>query len=145
MERVTKIQEALALIAEAEERTKRAREILEREVGAPAAGVWVGGLILAEVYREGGSVTRARLHEIAKMYGMDNRGLGGFFTGRGSLQALDDVDRVMLTPEGVKAARSYLNRPGTPYKAAEPNYARAAEASFAEDWDSPEDSVYDDA
>ncbi len=138
------LREALALLSEAETRTKRAREILEKELGASAENVWVGGLILADVLREGGSVSKGRLHEIAKKYGMDNRGLGGFFTGKGSLQAIPEMDRVMLTPEGVKTARSYM-QPSSDYRQTEPELARAAEPSFAEDWNSPEDSVYDDA
>ncbi len=142
---MTRLQEALTLIAEAEDRTRQARAILEKEVGAPTGDVWIGGLILAEVFQEGGSVSRARLHEIAKKYGMDNRGLGGFFTGKGSLQAIDEVERVVLTPQGIKTARSYLNKVETAYAAPEPEFARAAEPSFAEDWNSPEDSVYDDA
>lgn len=36
------------------------------------------------IQQSGGSVTREQLHDIAKNVGMDNRGLGGFFTGKES-------------------------------------------------------------
>jgi hypothetical protein len=138
---MTKLDEVLALISEAEDRMKRARELVQQEAGLPSRNVWAGGLILAEVYREGGSVTRSRLHEIAQEYGMDNRGLGGFFTGRGSLQAIDELDRVRLTDEGVRTARAYLKKSGHPE--AEPNFARVSESSLSDEWNSAEDAVYD--
>jgi hypothetical protein len=136
------LSEALALITEAEDRVKRARELLQRETSATEVqGVWPGGLLLAEILREGGSVSRERLYELAEKYGFDRRGLGGFYTGKGSLQMLDEMDRVMLTPEGVKTARRYLKR--SPYESQEPQLARLAEPSFAEDWSSEADSLYD--
>jgi len=139
---MTKLQEALALVAEAEQRLHHAKEILEQELSVSTEPQWAGGLILADILREGGSVTRERLYGLARKHGMDRRGLGGFFTGRGSLQAIPEMNRVMLTPEGVKTARRYLEQE-SPYEAAEPSFHRIAEASFAEDWASDEDAAYD--
>jgi hypothetical protein len=77
---------------------------------------------------------------------MDRRGLGGFFrqSGRTSLYALP-TDRIVLTPYGADQARRCLERGSNIVYDDEPTiaYARVAEKSFAEDWDSDEDSVYD--
>ncbi|HEU4759805.1 MAG TPA: hypothetical protein VFT91_07465, partial [Dehalococcoidia bacterium] len=118
--------------------------LVQREIRTSPGEQWAGGLILADILREGGFVTRERLYEIAKKYGMDRRGLGGFFTGKGSLQAIPEMNRVMLTQEGVKTARRYLEQEaGAALEEQEATLARVAEPSFAEDWDSVEDSVYD--
>jgi len=135
------VQEALVLLAEAEEKVRRAREMVEKELPSADQQEWVGGLILAEVLRDGGSVERDRLHRIAAKYGMDNRGLGGFFTGKGSLHSVADTDLVMLTPDGAKTAVRYLKKLRPEDEAS--SLAKMAERSFAEDWDSDEDSVYD--
>jgi len=137
-----KTSEVTTLLREAEERLVRARQLLSVGGDEDVPSVSVGGLILAEVLEEGGFVERERLHEIARLHGMDIRGLGGFFTGRGSLQMVPETDRVMLTPEGVKTARRYLRKSGKPY-VSEPNLARAAEPSFAKDWDNDVDAAYD--
>lgn len=141
---MSSLAEAVSLITEVEERIGRVREILQREAGAPVAGgPWPGGLLLAEILEEGGSVTREQLYELATKYGFDKRGLGGFYTGKGSLQMIEEKNRVMLTPEGVKTARKYLQQ-SRPYEAGEPSLARAADASFAADWNSDQDAIYDD-
>lgn len=142
----TATQEAVQLIAEAEERLQQAKAILQNgHDRAPAEG-WPGERILAEVLAEGGSVTRERLYQLAAKHGMDRRGLGGFFraSGKGSLYEVPGMDRIILTPSGIEVARRLLeSREGLTYEPAEPSFARVAEPSFAEDWGSEEDSVYD--
>lgn len=138
--------DALQLVTEAEERIRRAKEILLKETQSASSAPWAGGLLLADILREGGYVQKERLYELAEKYGFDKRGLGGFYTGKGSLQMINELDRVMLTPEGVKTARRYLNRGDADqrqYETAEPMLAKVAEPSFAEDWDSEEDAAYD--
>lgn len=139
-------QEAVRLINEAEERLRRARSLLENGHDRSKEEGWPGERILAEVLAEGGSVTRARLYELAAKYGMDRRGLGGFFraSGKGSLYEVPGMDRIILTPSGTEVARRVLeSREGFTYEPSKPSFARVAEPSFAEDWESDEDSVYD--
>lgn len=139
-------QEAVRLIEEAEERLKQAREILQPGAGQEGEPYWVGGRILAEILAEGGSVTRERLYQLAAKYGMDRRGLGGFFraSGKGSLYEVRGMDRIILTPTGTDIARHLLEEVGGfTYEAPQASFAKVAERSFAEDWDSDEDSVYD--
>lgn len=135
------VQEALVLLAEAEEKVRQARELVEKELPAADQQEWVGGLILAEVLRDGGSVERSRLHQIAAKYGMDNRGLGGFFTGKGSLHSIPNTDLVMLTPDGAKTAVRYLKKLQPEEDTL--SLAKLAEKSFARDWDTDADSIYD--
>jgi hypothetical protein len=50
---------------------------------------------------------------------------------------------VLLTPYGVEQARRNIGEGPMVYEIAEPSFAKIAEASFAEEWDSDEDSVCD--
>lgn len=142
----TKAKEAIRTIEEVQERLEHVLELL-RPVAAQDDEPDVGGLVLAEVLEQGGSVTRDELYRIAASHGMDRRGLGGFFrqSGKTSLYVLPG-DRVLLTPYGVEQAQRHIQRK-TPltYEPAEPDLARIAEPSFARDWESDEDSVYDSA
>jgi hypothetical protein len=140
---VATVSEAVRLIEEAEERLSRAKAALVPMAG-PAAG-WPGGRILADLLNEGGSVTRERLYELAAKHGMDRRGLGGFFraSGKGSLYEVPGMNRVILTPAGTELARRAIEEDETMYPMSEPSFAKVAEPSFAEDWESDEDSIYD--
>jgi hypothetical protein len=137
--------DASRLIAEIEDRMKRLKELLVEEPGSPVANL--GDRVLGDVLRRGASVSKHELYSIAEEHGMDRRGLGGFFreSGQNSLTELPGTDRVVLTPYGADRAQRYLNRSAREYGIGEPNLSKVAESSFAEDWNSPEDSVYDDA
>jgi len=142
----TTVEEALRLIEEAEERLRQARAALE-PMKTGSRFEWPGGKILAEILAEGGSVTRERLYSLAEKHGMDRRGLGGFFraSGKGSLYEIPGMDRVILTPSGTEIARRLLEAEGgVTYQVSESAFARVAERSFAEDWNSEEDSIYDE-
>jgi len=139
------VQKALTLIQEVEERLARLRELI-----APSAGVIpdAGDRVLADVLEGGAALSRAELYEIAQKHGMDRRGLGGFFreSGQQSLQVLPGTDRIVLTPYGAERAKRFLDRRAArTYEVPARALQRIAEASFAEEWDSPEDSVYDRA
>jgi len=140
------VKEAIRMIEEAEERLRQARELLRPAAEEASGEDWPGGRILAEVLAEGGSVARERLYQIAARHRMDRRGLGGFFraSGRGSLYEVPGMDRIILTPSGTEIARKMLEKEESlSYQAPETAYAKVAERSFAEDWDSEEDSTYD--
>ncbi|MEO8458377.1 MAG: hypothetical protein ABI559_11245 [Chloroflexota bacterium] len=136
------------LIGEAEAKLATARALLD---GLPAADPEpeLGARVLAEIINRGGSVGRGELYAIAAEIGMDKRGLGGLFrkTGKTLLHELPG-DRVVLTPDGAERGQRYLNlrqrSTSALYGASEPQLARVAETSFAEDWDSAEDSAYDE-
>jgi hypothetical protein len=141
-------EEAMRLISEAEERLRQAKSVLESGRESPSAGEWPGGRILADILAEGGSVTRERLYQLAAKHGMDRRGLGGFFraSGKGSLYEVSGMNRIILTPSGIEIARRYLEaEEGVNYQLSESAFAKVAEGSFAEDWGSAEDSIYDEA
>lgn len=141
-------EEAMRLISEAEERLRQAKSVLESGRESPSAGEWPGGRILADILAEGGSVTRERLYQLAAKHGMDRRGLGGFFraSGKGSLYEVPGMNRIILTPSGIEIARRYLEaEEGVNYQVSESAFAKVAERSFAEDWGSAEDSIYDEA
>src|SRR3989304_2873822 len=140
------VEEALRLIEEAEERLKQARAALAPMMTSKRFE-WPGGKILAEILAAGGSVTREHLYSLAAKHGMDRRGLGGFFrtSGKGSLYEGPGMDRVILTPSGIEIARRLLEAEGgVTYQVSESAFARVAERSFAEDWNSEEDSIYDE-
>lgn len=144
----TATEEAMRLISEAEERLRQAKSVLESGRESPSAGEWPGGRILADILAEGGSVTRERLYQLAAKHGMDRRGLGGFFraSGKGSLYEVSGMNRIILTPSGIEIARRYLEaEEGVNYQVSESAFAKVAERSFAEDWGSAEDSIYDEA
>ena len=138
--------EAITAIEEAERLLSQAKDAL-RSVAAQSDEPDVAGRILAEILKQGGSVSKQELYRLAAQHGMDRRGLGGFFrqSGKTSLYALPG-DRVLITPYGVEQARRQVEseRP-LEYGEPEVNLARVAEPSFAEDWDSEEDSIYDTA
>ena len=136
--------EAIALLEQIEAATARLRAVLSKKVAQPAGDM--GEAVLADVLSRGGSVSRAELYQIAEARGMDRRGLGGFFreSGQKGLMDLPGTDRIVLTPYGAERAQRYLNRRRpTMYEPAEPNLPRAAEPSFAADWNSDEDAAYD--
>ena len=137
--------EAGRLIAEIEDRMNQLKGLLSEEPEVPV--VDLGDKVLGDVLRRGASVSRQELYDIAEAHGMDRRGLGGFFreSGQRSLTELPGTERIVLTPYGADRAQRYLNRSEQSYTQAEPSLAKVAEPSFAEDWNSPEDSVYDDA
>jgi hypothetical protein len=140
------VRQAIANLEEAEERIEQARLLL-LPVAAQSDGPDAGARVLAEVLRRGGSVTREELYQIAADNGMDRRGLGGFFrqSGKSSLYVLPG-DRVILTPYGVEQARRYAEPSrGIEYEPGTEAFTKIAEPSFAEDWDSPEDSIYDES
>jgi hypothetical protein len=137
---------AIQLLEEAEERLRHAKALLEPANGGESREAWPGGRILADILAEGGSVTRERLYELAGKHGMDRRGLGGFFraSGKGSLYEVPGMDRIILTPSGISMAQPYLERQESlTYEPPTPSFTLVAEPSFAEDWGSDEDSVYD--
>ncbi len=104
-----------------------------------------GSKVLADILERGAAVSKQELYAIAEKHGMDRRGLGGFFrqSGKTSLYVLPG-DRVVLTPYGAEQARRFQERrPSILYDEQTSEYAKVAEKSFAEDWDSDEDSVYD--
>ena len=135
---------AIRLIGDAEELLQQAKALLN---GAEAVeDDDIGSKVLGEVLDRGASVSKNELYEIAEKHGMDRRGLGGFFrqSGKTSLYVLPG-DRVVLTPYGAEQARRHveLSR-NIMYEEPKIAYAKIAEKPFAEDWDSEEDSVYDD-
>jgi hypothetical protein len=136
--------EALVLAEEIQERIERLARLL-RPMAMEDAEPDVGGQILAEILEQGGSVLREELYRLAAAHGMDRRGLGGFFRQSGKASLYDvPGGRVLLTPYGVEQARRAIERrPTMIYKVGEPDFAKIAETSFAEEWDSDEDSVYD--
>jgi hypothetical protein len=135
---------ATTLIVEAQELLKEARSLLERVDEPPDEEL--GLRVLSEVMRRGASVSKQELYDIAQSFGMDRRGLGGFFrqSGKNSLYMLPG-DRVLLTPYGVEQARRLMERNATYMYDEESTmvYAKVAESTFADDWNSEEDSVYD--
>ena len=138
---------AVTLIEEIEERLVRLRGLLGQESGTAAAPD-AGDQVLADVLEQGAAVTREELYAIAAKRGMDRRGLGGFFreTGKKSLTELPGTGRIVLTPYGAERAQRALNRRAPlEYTQQEPQLHRIAESSFAEDWNSPEDDIYDRA
>ena len=140
------IQRADKLIAEIEVRLERLRALLGKEAGYEVSDM--GDRVLGNVLEQGAAVTRQELYEIAARHGMDRRGLGGFFreTGKKSLMELPGTGRIVLTPYGPERARRVLDRRETTgYRVYEPSLQRLAETSFAQDWDSPEDQIYDRA
>jgi hypothetical protein len=139
------LRQASRLIEEAEERLDALKALLQASP-PKTAELYLGDRVLAEVLERGASVTRQELYEIAERHGMDRRGLGGFFrlSGKTSLNELPGTDRIVLTPYGAEQARRHIERRQTlGYEEVEEGLHRAAEASFAEDWDSEEDSIYD--
>jgi hypothetical protein len=135
---------AIRLIGDAEELLQQAKALLNGtgEQEEPD----LGPRVLAEVLDRGASVSKAELYEIAEKLGMDRRGLGGFFrqSGKTSLYVLPG-DRVVLTPYGAEQARRHAEmKRSFMYEEPKIAYAKLAEKPFAEDWDSEEDSVYDD-
>lgn len=144
----SKSQQAVKLINEVEERLTRLRFLItDGDATAPIQDV--GDRVLAEILEQGAAVTRQELYGIAAKHGMDRRGLGGFFreSGKKSLTELPGTGRIVLTPHGAERAQSHVNRrASSSYAAAsEPSLYRIAESAFAEDWDSPEDQIYDRA
>ena len=138
--------EAIDLIEDVQQKLDRALDLI-RPIAAQDTEPDVGGLILAEVLEQGGSVTKDELYQIAASRGMDRRGLGGFFrqSGKTSLYVVPG-DRVLLTPYGVERAQRYASRQKSyEYEPSDRAYSKVAEPTFAEDWDSDEDSVYDGA
>ncbi len=140
-----KVTEALTILEDVQEKIERVRSML-RPIAAQGDEPDIGGRVLAEVLEQGGSVTKEDLYRIAAGQGMDRRGLGGFFrqSGKTSLYVLPG-DRVLLTPYGAEQARRYAQRDPLVYEPGEPNLAKIAEESFAEDWDSDEEGIYDNA
>ena len=65
--------------------------------------------ILAEVHKKGGIVTKNEWKKIGKKYGIDARGLGGFFVGDGSMVRIGD-DKRALTEKGVRIAKIWLEK-----------------------------------
>ncbi len=138
--------DAVGLIQEAEEILQHVKSLLESS-SARVQEVDLGERILAEILQRGGSVSKQELYALAEKHGMDRRGLGGFFrqSGKTSLYELLGTDKVVLTPYGAEQARRFLERRPSMMYDEEPTtiYAKIAEKSFAEDWGSDEDSVYD--
>jgi hypothetical protein len=143
----TKAERAAQLVEQVEERVTELKSILGRATSnEPTPNV--GDRVLAEILERGASVTREELYAIAEKHGMDRRGLGGFFrvSGKMSLNELRGTDRIVLTPYGADQATRYLtSRPSIAYDDVTQPFTKAAEESFAEDWDSDEDSIYDRA
>lgn len=135
---------ATTLIGEAQELLKEAKSLLEQADEPPDEEL--GLKVLSEIMRRGASVSKQELYDIAESYGMDRRGLGGFFrqSGKSSLYNLPG-DRVLLTPYGVEQAQRRMERNAIYMYDEESTivYAKVAESSFADDWNSEEDGVYD--
>jgi hypothetical protein len=137
---------ALTLIEEAEEALRQLKALFASDSTPQEPQEYPSHLVLADILQRGASVTRDDLYELARTYGMDRRGLGGLFrqSGKTSLYELAGTDKVVLTPYGAETARRVLERrPSIMYEEPTSVYAKVAEQSFAEDWDSEEDSVYD--
>lgn len=67
----------------------------------PRLNVW------KEIHAKGGIVTKEELHRIASKYHIDNRGLGGFFSGKNSsLTKLSD-GRIALTNSATKRMKEW--------------------------------------
>jgi len=67
--------------------------------------------ILADILKEGGTVTRVDFHKIVEKNGMDNRGVGGFFIRSDpSLVYIEDAKgvKVALTAKGKKSAEEWI-------------------------------------
>jgi hypothetical protein len=62
--------------------------------------------LLFEVKKEGGIVSRQKLHELGASLGYDNRGLGGLFQGSASLANLAG-DKVALTKDAEDRLNTY--------------------------------------
>ena len=138
---------AVTLIEEAEDALRQLKAMLASESTAREPHEYPSQLVLAEILQRGASVTKDELYALAAKHGMDRRGLGGLFrqSGKTSLYELAGTDKVVLTPYGAEMARRLLERrPSIVYEEPTSAYAKVAEESFAEDWDSEEDSVYDE-
>lgn len=137
---------AVSLIEDAEDVLRQLKALLAPELTGQEQQAYPGERILADILERGASVTKAELYTLAEKHGMDRRGLGGLFrqSGKTSLYELPGTDKVVLTPYGAEQARRFLERrPSIMYEEPTIAYAKVAEKSFAEDWDSEEDSVYD--
>ena len=62
--------------------------------------------ILVEVDRKGGIVTKDEWQAIGEKYGVDARGLGGFFVGSGSMTCIGGEKRA-LTERGMKMIKKW--------------------------------------
>jgi len=137
---------AVTLIEEAEDALRQLKALFATGSTAPEPQEYPSQLVLAEILQQGASVTKGELYALAEKHGMDRRGLGGLFrqSGKTSLYELAGTDKVVLTPYGAEMGRRLLERrPSIMYEEPTIAYAKIAEESFAEDWDSEEDSVYD--
>lgn len=65
-------------------------------------------LVLAEVAKRGGKVTKEEWKQIGVQHGYDARGLGGFFVGEASIQEQSGAYR--LTPRGWSLAYDAIRR-----------------------------------
>jgi len=97
--------------------------------------------ILQQVYWQGNSISRAQLLPILEGYGTDYRWIGQQVK-KGYLSVSPvpgGGTRYSVTPKGVKELRLDQETPEETTA-----FSKLAEASFAEDWDSVEDAVYDE-
>jgi hypothetical protein len=140
-------QTAVTLIEEAEDALRQLKALFSTSSTAQEPQEFPSQMVLAEILQKGASVTKGELYALAERHGMDRRGLGGLFrqSGKTSLYELAGTDKVVLTPYGAEMARRVLERrPTIMYEEPTVAYSKVAEESFAEDWGSEEDSVYDE-
>ena len=110
-EKSQQIQEILETIRNCQVELKRAENTLLQLLGEEQESVPEWMLLRLKIWKsikeKGGIVTKEELYQIAKKVGIDNRGLGGFFTGKNaSLVQLGD-DKVALTQVGEKKLNQY--------------------------------------
>lgn len=105
------IQEILETIRSCQVELKRAENKTLQLLGEEGQSVPEWMVLRLKIWKSikelGGVVTKEELYQIANKIGIDNRGLGGFFTGKNaSLVQLGD-DKVALTQAGEKKLNQY--------------------------------------
>ncbi len=102
--------EIRTLVEEIETRIARIKDMVEESEPSKQADTYTNRLkILGEVSRKGGVVSKEQWKEIGEKYGMDTRGLGGFFVGEGSMVRIGD-DKRALTEKGARLAKMWLEK-----------------------------------
>lgn len=90
--------------------------------------------ILHEIFKAGRIITKQQLYDIAKHNGLDNRGLGGFFSGKKPSLIELAGGRVALTKEGEKKLAFKESEKIYPAALAEEEWTTLSTEAFAEEW-----------
>ena len=107
MDRYT-VSDIQQLVSEIEVRLLKLRKLMEASTAGDRSAD-ISMKVLAEVDDAGGVVSREKWLAIGKKYGMDARGLGGFFVGEGSMICIGG-DKRALTERGMKMVKKWRER-----------------------------------